>query len=413
MVFEIEIHWAVLAVYAALTCPYNAAVPATTRDASRDARFRRGRRVVLFSLAFILVIGLVITELALRASFARTLYQEVRRRPPHPFLQVLPAHQVDHVNPQGFRGDPVELAAPAGTFRIFTIGGSTTLGVSNPYADSYPYLLQSVLQERHPGVRIEVQNAGAGWYTSAHDLVAYEVKVRRYKPDLVIFFEALNDLTRSFSPPWLALGDFKPDYSHYLGPFIGLLGPEVRFTGPPSRWLTWSYLRKTLYGEPDPRNHRDPDNVAKVAALMRPVDNPDFRSLPSFREYVDALVQAVQKDGHAMIVASQANLFRGDLSPDEQRLLFFAPLMCGDGSTYPSIKAMTNGMRMFNDASREIAGARGVPFVDFEAAVPKTAAYFTDDAHLTRAGNEILARLAADAIDAGGLIGRTKAPAAK
>jgi lysophospholipase L1-like esterase len=387
-------------------------VPETTSEA-HDARFRRGRRVAIAVLLFLVVITLVITELGLQTSLAHALYREVRRRPPHPFLQVLPSGQVDHVNDEGFRGDPVTLAAPPGTFRIFTIGGSTTLGISNPYTDSYPFLLQSMLQGRHPDVRIEVQNAGAAWYTSAHDLVTYEVRVRRFKPDLVIFFEALNDLTRSFSPPWLALGDFKPDYSHYLGPYIGLLGPDVRFTGPPSWSLTWSYLRKAIRGEPDPRGHRDPDNVAKLAALMRPVDRPAFRSLPSYREYVDALVQAVQTDGHAMIVASQASLYRGDLSPDDQRLLFFAPIMCGDGKTYPSIEAMKNGMRLFNDAAREVARTRGVRFLDFDAGVPKTTANFTDDAHLTRAGNEILARLAADAIDADDLIGRAKGHARK
>jgi lysophospholipase L1-like esterase len=383
-------------------------VPSATSD-GLDARYRRGRRIALVALVFFLCLGFVIVELALQASFADALYREVRRHPPHPFLQVLPSAQVDHVNDEGFRGDPVTVAAPAGTFRIFTLGGSTTLGISNPYADSYPFLLQSALQARHPEIHIEVQNAGAAWYTSAHDLVAYEVKVRRFKPDLVIFFEALNDLTRSFSPPWLAYGDFKPDYSHYLGPYIGLMGPAVRFTSPPSWSLTWSYLRKAIRRDPDPRGHRDADNIAKLAAMMRPVDRPAFRSLPSFREYVDALVHAVQSDGHALIVASQASLYRSDLSPDDQRLLFFGPIMCGDGKTYPSMEAMKNGMRLFNDAARKVAQTRGVRFVDFDSGVPKTAEYFTDDAHLTRAGNEILARLAADAIDADDLIGRAKA----
>jgi hypothetical protein len=65
---------------------------------------------------------------------------------------------------------------------------------------------------------------------------------------------------------------------------------------------------------------------------------------------------------------------------------------------------------MFNESARAIAAARGVRFLDFDAAVPKTSAYFTDDAHLTREGNEILARIAADAIDAEQLIGRTRSP---
>jgi lysophospholipase L1-like esterase len=381
-------------------------------DRELNARYRSVRWVVLAIVAFLVAMALVITELALQTSYAQDLYREVRRRPPHPFLQVVPGGQVDHVNADGFRGDPVDPIAPPGTFRIVTVGGSTTLGVTNTYEDSYPFLLQSLLRTRHPDVRIEVLNAGSAWYTSAHDLVAYQVKVRRFKPDLVIFFEAINDLVRSFSPPWFALGSFKPDYSHYLGPYIGLAGPEVRFTGAATRWLTWSYFRKVLHGEPDPRGHRDPDNVARLAALMRPVDQPAFRSLPSFREYVDALVHAVEADGHRIFVASQASLYRSDLSREEERLLFFGPVMAGDGETYPSTEAMKNGMRLFNEAAREIARARGVRFLDFDAAVPKTSAHFSDDAHLRRAGNEILARLAADAIDADNLVDRARKTAA-
>lgn len=350
----------------------------------------------------------LVTELVLQVLLANSIYREVRRRPPHPFLQVLPSGQVDHVNAAGFRGDPTQLEAAPGTFRIFTIGGSTTLGVANPYEDSYPFLLQTMLRARHPAVRIEVQNAGAAWYTSAHDLVAYEVKVRRFKPDLVVFFEAMNDLTRSFSPPWLAIDQFKPDYSHYLGPYIGLTGPNVRFAGPPSRWLTWSYLRQLIYREPDPRNHRDPDNVARLAAQMQAVESPAFVSLPSFREYVDALIHAVQSDSGRIIVGSQPFLYRTDLTADERRLLFFGPIMCGDGKTYPSADAMRRGMTAYNDAAREAANRRGVRFVDFEAAVPKDMEHFSDDVHMRRPANEILARLVADAIDAEGLIRPTR-----
>ncbi len=364
----------------------------------------RVRIVVLLLLLAIAGGGFYVTELILQASFATSLFQETRRRPPHPFLQVLPGGQVEHVNAHGFRGDPIELAKPAGTFRIFTIGGSTTLGVSNPYAESYPSLLQTLLRERHPDIPIEVQNAGSAWYTSAHDLVAYDLKVRRFNPDLVIYFEAINDLTRSFSPPWLARGEFKPDYSHYLGPYTRLTGPDVQFLFTPSSWLTMNVVRRLFRGDPDPFGHRDPENVAKMAARMRAVDNPAFKSLPHFRDYSDALVQAVQRNGQRIIVASQPSLYRADNTPEERRLLYFAPLMCADGETYPSHAAMMRGMRFYNDALRDLAAARGATFVDFEAAVPRTAEHFSDDVHLRRTGNAILAKVAADAIDQMGIL---------
>jgi hypothetical protein len=45
-----------------------------------------------------------------------------------------------------------------------------------------------------------------------------------------------------------------------------------------------------------------------------------------------------------------------------------------------------------------------VPYLDFEAAVPKTLEYFSDDVHLRKPANAILAKIAADAIDAARLI---------
>ncbi len=380
------------------------APPSTPASTSRRAPLVV--RVIggLFFTAIFAVLALIVTELVLQTSSAQSVYREVQRHPPHPFLQVLPGMIVDHVNAQGFRGDDIQLVKPPHAFRVIAIGGSTTLGVSNPYAESYPFLLQVLLRERHPGVTIEVVNAGAPWYTTAHDLVAYEIEARQFNPDVVIFFEAINDLTRSFSPPWLAKGEFKPDYSHYLGPYARMQGPDTGFVEPPSPLLTWNVLRRWWTGGPDPYNTRDPDNVAKVAARLRPIDAPAFRSLPSFRRYYDAVIHAVQADGHAILTASQPSLFRPDLNADEQRLLYFGPLMCADQGTYPSLAAMVRGMGLYNDTARQIAGEDHVPFVDFDAAVPKTPEYFSDDVHMRKAANAILARLAADAIDADHLV---------
>jgi lysophospholipase L1-like esterase len=65
---------------------------------------------------------------------------------------------------------------------------------------------------------------------------------------------------------------------------------------------------------------------------------------------------------------------------------------------------MVRGMQTYNAALAEIATARGVPFADFEAAVPKTGEFFSDDVHMRKAGNERVAKAAADLIDGKGWI---------
>ena len=357
--------------------------------------------LALFLLA--LLCALTVAEWKAEADFARSIYAEVRRRPPHPFLQVLPAGQVGHVNEEGFRGDAITPAKPGRTFRIFTLGGSTTLGVNNAYEETYPFLVQQMLRARHPGRDIEVQNAAAAWYTTAHNVVAYDLRVRRFHPDVVIFFEAINDLTRSFSPSWFARGSFKHDYSHYLGPYARLSGPDVEFPSPPAswldQWLIWRLVKRRLAHEPSPFNQHDPDNVARLAASMTAVDDAEFRSVESFREFYDSLIRGVRSDGSTFIAASQPFLYSASLPEPERRSLYFAPIFCAENGRYPSMNAMIRGMTLFNETARSVADAEHVPFIDFAGTVPRTAQFFSDDVHLRPAGNRLVAERAVDLIE--------------
>ena len=65
---------------------------------------------------------------------------------------------------------------------------------------------------------------------------------------------------------------------------------------------------------------------------------------------------------------------------------------------------MAAGLRRFNEAAREIASANGVPFLDFEAAVPKDGRHFSDDVHMTAAAILNVVLNARDAIAGAGSI---------
>jgi len=362
--------------------------------------------------ALALIGSVAILEAVMRARFAAEVNEAALRHPPHPFLQVVTSSQVT-ANRHGFRGDPIDERKPPGTFRIFALGGSTTMGVGARYEDTYPYQLQAMLRQRYPGVAIEVQNAGSAWYTTAHLLINYQLRVRPFEPDLIVAFEAINDLYRSFSPPWWAVGEFKPDYSHYLGPYVRFLGPDPRPGPSAAGWpvpdlLVWRRLRDGLLGAPAPYRF-DPGNLRKLRASLRPQAVETFKSLDSFRTYYDLLVRTIQGDGRRVVMASQPFIYTDALPLETRESLFFAPIFCAEDGAYPTMESMAAGMRMFNRAAQAIAGSRGVPFLDFEGAVPKTRAHFFDDVHLTRTGNEILARMVFDWIVDQALIGRPPA----
>jgi tetratricopeptide (TPR) repeat protein len=74
---------------------------------------------------------------------------------------------------------------PAGTFRIFCLGGSTTLGYPYPAEYSWPSSLERRLDRLFPERKVEVINVGGTSYGSARTLAVLR-GILDYQPDLVI-----------------------------------------------------------------------------------------------------------------------------------------------------------------------------------------------------------------------------------
>jgi len=155
-------------------------------------REERGERVGFwqkFSLAY-LDPGL------LKGQDARTI--------PHPYLgyalkpswRTAPgaAQQCSH-NALGFRGKETTWEKPAGTFRILTLGGSSTYGQSESSDDAvWSQRLEVLLNERHPPQHIEVIDGGAPGWTSFEMLAQLAFRGLDLAPDLVIVYESVNDM---------------------------------------------------------------------------------------------------------------------------------------------------------------------------------------------------------------------------
>src|SRR5688572_15098878 len=101
------------------------------------------------------------------------------------------------INSLGFRGDEFTREKPPNTIRIVCLGASTTFNteVSSNHA-TWPHRLQEKLQAAYPGVRIEVINAAVGGYVAADSLKNLRHRVLPLDPDLVIYYEANNEIVR-------------------------------------------------------------------------------------------------------------------------------------------------------------------------------------------------------------------------
>lgn len=117
---------------------------------------------------------------------------------PHPYLgMALRSGARDdqaHINSLGFRGEEIAIPKPSREFRIACLGGSTTY--DDEIADdskTYPARLAHHLNAR--GYNVTVINAGVPGWTSYESLINFAFRVSYLDPDLIILFDAWNDLS--------------------------------------------------------------------------------------------------------------------------------------------------------------------------------------------------------------------------
>jgi len=106
-------------------------------------------------------------------------------------------------NSQGFRRTTeVSQIKPANGYRIFLMGGSAAYGISA--APPFPpavitneqtidYKLEQLLRPLFPEMHIEVINAAVTAYWTHHHLIYLHETLLDYNPDLIIFFDGIND----------------------------------------------------------------------------------------------------------------------------------------------------------------------------------------------------------------------------
>lgn len=129
---------------------------------------------------------------------------------PAPFLGAIPAPgrqanaQIDRF---GLRGPhPLALAKPPGRLRVFLLGGSTAYGSGAPDQARTPAgYLQAALSAALPGREVEVFACATPAWTSHHERIAIEQRVRGWSPDLVVALSGANDAQWGFGgrdPAW-------------------------------------------------------------------------------------------------------------------------------------------------------------------------------------------------------------------
>lgn len=81
---------------------------------------------------------------------------------------------------------------PIGTYRIFVLGGSTTVGFPYGYVGSFSTFLRQRLQSAFPHKRIEIINLGMT-ATNSYTVLDLAKEVVNYQPDLLLVYDGHNE----------------------------------------------------------------------------------------------------------------------------------------------------------------------------------------------------------------------------
>lgn len=293
-----------------------------------------------------------------------------------------------HTNSLGFRGAEITREKPPGTVRIACLGASTTYcAEASSDAATWPGQLERLLTEKYPQVRFEVINAGIPGCRIEHTRINLEQRVLPLAPDLVIEYEAHNDLKRATRDLAEARGLIPPGARHRSdgATFVSrhsVLGSLVEHNG--RIWLNQIW--------PGPRLHDVPPEVAAP-----------------FRAELEELERLLAEREIPLVISLFLPRYRRQqpvtlLADNVSHARYYAPWLDEEG--------WLTAMDVYNQVLREVGREHGLVVVDAAEQVPGDGEHYFDSIHFSDQGCLALARRLAETLDQSGLLAPLVARAA-
>jgi lysophospholipase L1-like esterase len=314
-------------------------------------------------------------------------------------------------NSAGFRrSEDVTVDKPAGTYRVFLMGASTAYGlgglwphIQREYAvldnsETIDAYLEQQLQVRFPGVRIEVINAAITSTWTHHHLIYLNQSVLRYHPDMVLFLDGFNDFF--FYEPW---HDQFSRYSYSEHSRVVMGPPTLKALAAANGW--WLF-RKSAFAHAVFRAARD----VKTALTPRRADDPlevdaalnSLRSVfaKNALKMIERTSLILAHEGVTSVHMMQPLLIlereRAQM-PDVERRLFDFNVSAVLQNYEEFMHRAVPMLAAMQEASHERLGSTFIDLTGIYKGVEGQ--MFTDYAHLTPRGNQILASHVVDRID--------------
>lgn len=345
-------------------------------------RLYRRRWAQLCLLSVTTILGLLAAE-GLLAIYSRVWAEPVHRHAPHLHLLyhslpgMMPGVSGEShftCNSLGIRGP--ELPADREVYRILCLGGSTTACTYLDDSEAWPQLLMDRLNAAGAKGDYWVGNAGVSSLKTNEHLQFVEQSELMREVDCLVVQAGINDFMRAVRGP-------EPEPVIWSRSHLPALARRILhlYTNSPD------IIVEDRVGSAYERRR------AQRQAAAVSDDLPDL-SLPlaEFRDLLRGIIGRCRALGVRPVFTSQPVLWRSDLDPDLQKLLWFG--RTADGR-YLSVAALRAGMDRYNEVVQAVCAELVVEFIDLSAMNGRPE-WFYDDCHFNEAGAREVSRRVAD-----------------
>lgn len=272
---------------------------------------------------------------------------------------------------------------PAGVFRIFAIGGSTTEQIALGNEKTWVSLLAAELQSelRHT---VEAVNTGVSGLRAIHHLATLR-RISEYEPDLVIIKVGINDWNRHIKTRSNPLVEYFYDLTDYLDLKRSLLARGFRDASALLRGA-----RQAQAAEVREENGRyfSEQNNSLDRAERRDFYPADVSS--DYAQHLRDITDVCRSRNIRCLIVDQPTAYHPDISPEVRKRLWMTP----PNEKYAlSLENMTYVSRLYNSWLRDYTASVNLPFCGIADKLAPTTAFFFDDCHFNEAGARRVAQL--------------------
>jgi lysophospholipase L1-like esterase len=300
----------------------------------------------------------------------------VQAEPGLPGIDTLP--RVVTMNNLGFRGDSLAIPKPAGELRVFVVGGSTTECIFLDDREALGARLQAYLRLALPGRDLRVYAAGKSGDKSFDHVAMAAHRIAHLQPDVIVVFAGVNDLMA---------GVGRRDY------LLRLEGQPTRFRALLGELATEFQLPRLVHAalhgfDPADTHIRSNYRQAVRAARAEPLLPLPSADPAPFARNLLTLQGIARAQGARVVLMTQATTWNTP-DPVSRRWHWMSRPV-----RYPE-PALESLMERYNDATRAVGAAQGLPVFDLDRRLPHTSRYLYDDVHFNVRGADTTALLLA------------------